>query len=65
MPPSAADFATLIGEGIELEEVAEHAGTIGYEVLTSLGHRYARIYKSGESLKQHPAPCSEHGRTRP
>lgn len=52
LPPNAAkrgDFVTLIGEGLELEEVAEQAGTIGYEVLTNLGHRYARIYKSGES----------------
>lgn len=38
------DFATLIGDGLEIDEVAERAGTIGYEVLTSLGHRYARLY---------------------
>lgn len=37
---------TLIGEGIELEEVAERAGTIGYEILTRLGHRYARVYRT-------------------
>jgi alanine racemase len=52
LPPNAAkrgDFVTLIGDGMELEEVAEQAGTIGYEILTHLGHRYARIYKSGES----------------
>jgi alanine racemase len=52
LPPNAAkrrDFVTLIGEGLELEEVAEQAGTIGYEVLTNLGHRYARIYKVDES----------------
>jgi alanine racemase len=41
------DLVTLIGEGLELEEVAENAGTIGYEILTGLGHRYARIYESG------------------
>jgi alanine racemase len=38
------DFATLIGDGLSVDEVAELAGTIGYEVLTSLGRRYARIY---------------------
>jgi alanine racemase len=27
-----------------VDELAHHAGTIGYEVLTSLGHRYQRIY---------------------
>ena len=50
LPPNAAkrgDFVTLIGEGLELEDVAEQAGTIGYEVLANLGHRYARVYKSG------------------
>jgi alanine racemase len=54
LPPNACkrgDYATLIGKGLELEEVAEQAGTIGYEVLTNLGHRYARIYKTGESAK--------------
>src|ERR1700709_140152 len=42
-------MATLIGEGITVDEVAHHFGTIGYEVLSSLGKRYARIYKGGEA----------------
>src|SRR3954447_11154692 len=41
-------MVTLIGEGISVDELAHHFGTIGYEVLTSLGRRYARIYKGGE-----------------
>jgi alanine racemase len=40
-------LATLIGEGITIDELAHHFGTIGYEVMTSLGSRYARIYKGG------------------
>src|ERR1700726_263630 len=40
-------MATLIGEGITVDEVAHHFATIGYEVLTTLGRRYARIYKGG------------------
>jgi alanine racemase len=40
-------MVTLIGEGITVDELAHHLGTIGYEVLTSLGARYARIYKGG------------------
>jgi alanine racemase len=40
-------MATLIGEGITIDELAHHFGTIGYEVLTSLGPRYARVYKGG------------------
>lgn len=38
-------LVTLIGDGITVDELAHHFGTIGYEVLTSLGSRYARIYK--------------------
>jgi alanine racemase len=40
-------MVTLIGEGITVDELAHHFGTIGYEVLTSLGRRYARVYKTG------------------
>jgi alanine racemase len=42
-------LVTLIGEGITVDELAHHFGTIGYEVLTSLGSRYARIYKGGDA----------------
>src|SRR6185437_7133039 len=42
-------MVTLIGEGITVDELAHHFGTIGYEVLTSLGPRYARVYKGGTS----------------
>ncbi len=42
-------LVTLIGEGITVDELAHHFGTIGYEVLTSLGPRYARVYKGGAS----------------
>ena len=40
-------MVTLIGEGITVDELAHHFGTIGYEVLISLGPRYARVYKGG------------------
>lgn len=36
----------LIGENISVDMVAEKAGTIAYEILTSLGARYKRIYKA-------------------
>ncbi|MBI3703247.1 MAG: alanine racemase [Rhizobiales bacterium] len=39
------DLATLIGGEITVDEVAIKAGTIGYEVLTSLGRRYHRVYR--------------------
>ena len=36
------DEATLIGDGITVDDVAAWSGTIGYEVLTGLGRRYRR-----------------------
>lgn len=42
-------MVTLIGEGITVDELAHHFGTIAYEVLTSFGPRYARAYKGGTS----------------
>jgi alanine racemase len=36
----------VIGPTRTVDAVAADAGTIGYEVLTSLGHRFARRYRS-------------------
>jgi alanine racemase len=41
------DFATLLGEGITVDELAQWGGTISYEVLSRLGNRFTRIYRSG------------------
>jgi alanine racemase len=38
------DLATLIGDDLTIDDVGARAGTIGYEILTSLGRRYARRY---------------------
>lgn len=38
------DPVTLIGGALDIDEVARRAGTIGYEMLTSLGRRYSRRY---------------------
>jgi alanine racemase len=40
------DLATLIGDDISVDTVASAASTIGYEVLTSLGRRYHRVYRT-------------------
>jgi alanine racemase len=48
LPDKAArrgDLATLIGDEITVDDLASAAGTIGYEVLTSLGRRYHRVYR--------------------
>jgi len=58
LPPNAArrgHMTTLLGEGITVDELAHHFGTIGYEVLTSLGPRYARVYKGGANEISHEA----------
>jgi alanine racemase len=39
------DLVTLIGGGLSVDDLAAAAGTIGYEVLTSLGKRYHRVYR--------------------
>ncbi len=40
-------LAELIGPGNDVDAVAAAAGTIGYEILTSLGRRYHRVYSGG------------------
>jgi alanine racemase len=45
--PKRGDFAALLDDDIGVDELASHAGTIGYEVLTSLGRRHRRIYLNG------------------
>jgi len=65
LPPNSArrgHMVTLIGDGITVDELAHHFGTIGYEVLTGLGRRYARIYKTGNAspkIEEKPAHKSE------
>ncbi len=52
LPEGAArrgSMATLIGGELDIDRVAGRLGTISYEVLTSLGPRYARVYRNGGS----------------
>jgi alanine racemase len=44
---SAGDYIELFGHNIALDDAARAAGTIGYELLTSLGNRYQRAYIGG------------------
>lgn len=43
-PPREGDPAEIIGPHQSADDVAAQAGTNGYEVLTSLGKRYKRVY---------------------
>jgi alanine racemase len=50
LPAEAArpgDFVDLIGPNQDVDALARAAGTIGYEILTSLGARYHRVYLGG------------------
>jgi len=40
-------WAELIGRHVQIDDLADSSGTIGYEVLTRLGPRFQRIYVSG------------------
>ena len=37
-------FAEVIGPHVPVDDIAERAGTIGYEILTALGQRFERKY---------------------
>jgi alanine racemase len=61
LPANAArrgHMVTLLGEGITVDELAHHFGTVGYEVLTSLGSRYARVYKGGTAAVAAEPPAA-------
>lgn len=42
--PKQNDYVEILGSNQNIDDLAETAGTIGYEILTSLGHRYKREY---------------------
>ena len=46
-PVRRGDWAEILGQEIGVDELAARAGTIGYEILTRLGPRYARRYLGG------------------
>jgi alanine racemase len=39
----------LIGGRVSIDQVAEWADTISYEIMTSLGSRYHRVYRDGDA----------------
>ena len=54
-----SDWAELFGPTIMLDDVADRAGTIGYELLTDLGRRYERRYVGRPPEADGPARRSE------
>ena len=48
LPDNAArrgEWATLIGGDVDIDTLAGQCRTIGYELMCTLGHRYARVWK--------------------
>jgi alanine racemase len=50
--PDVPDHLEILNESQTIDDLARAAGTIGYEILTSLGGRYERVYKG-------PAPAPD------
>jgi alanine racemase len=46
---AAGDMVELFGPNIPIEEAAQAAGTISYELLTGIGRRYHRVYVWGDN----------------
>lgn len=44
----------LINDRHTVDDLADEAGTIGYEILTALGRRYGRVYVGGPAAKDTP-----------
>ena len=45
--PAVGDMVEILGPNQSVDDLAESAGTISYEILTSLGRRYQRHYING------------------
>lgn len=44
---AAGDMVEILGPNQSIDDLAKTGGTIGHEILTSLGHRYQREYQGG------------------
>lgn len=42
--PKEGDMVEVLGKHQSIDDLAHDAGTISYEILTNLGHRYKRLY---------------------
>jgi alanine racemase len=51
-PPMPGDMVEVLGPHISVDDQADVAGTIGYEILTSLKGRYSRSYVDSEAPSQ-------------
>ena len=46
IPCNEESEVVVIGKGIRADELAENAGTISYELLSTLGNRISRVLKN-------------------
>jgi alanine racemase len=47
LSPNPGEMVEVLGPCQSADDLAADAGTIGYEILTALGKRYRRVYKTG------------------
>jgi alanine racemase len=55
-PPMPGDMVEILGPHISVDDQADIAGTIGYEIMTSLKGRYSRSYIDSEAAPQSFVP---------
>ena len=48
--PEPGDMVEIIGPSQTIDDLADDAGTISYEILTSLGSRYNRRYEGQDRI---------------
>ena len=46
------DILSVVGPKQDVDALARTGGTIGYEILTSLGSRFHRVYKMEKALAE-------------
>ncbi|MEI6203813.1 MAG: alanine racemase C-terminal domain-containing protein, partial [Enhydrobacter sp.] len=51
------DSVEVLGAHMTPDDLAEHARTNAYEVMTSLGRRYARVYVDQPEPQPEPEPA--------
>jgi hypothetical protein len=57
--PAPGEMVEILGETISVDDQADAADTIGYEILTSLRGRYARNYVDNADVDSLPPPGEE------
>jgi alanine racemase len=58
------DPVVLWGRGLPAEEIAEHVGSIGYELVTRVAPRVARVTRETVEIGEAQSPSASAGESR-